>query len=89
MYVELPEVGTEVKQGEVFGVVESVKVGMPRLLRRISQSMTPLHCTEIQNSRDAVVVCAFNRQRHSVCGQVHWKCLFVAVCTLQMPLRSP
>mmetsp|Transcript_14112 Transcript_14112/g.42602 ORF Transcript_14112/g.42602 Transcript_14112/m.42602 type:complete len:165 (-) Transcript_14112:309-803(-) len=25
VYVELPEVGTEVKQGEVFGVVESVK----------------------------------------------------------------
>lgn len=26
VYVELPEVGSEVKQGETFGVVESVKV---------------------------------------------------------------
>lgn len=26
MYVELPEVGSEVKQAEQFGVVESVKV---------------------------------------------------------------
>lgn len=27
MYVELPEVGSEVTKGETFGVVESVKVG--------------------------------------------------------------
>lgn len=27
VYVELPEVGKEVKKGETFGVVESVKVG--------------------------------------------------------------
>ena len=26
VYVELPEVGTEVEQGETFGVIESVKV---------------------------------------------------------------
>ena len=26
VYVELPEVGSEVKQGEQFGVIESVKV---------------------------------------------------------------
>lgn len=26
MYVELPEVGSEVKKGEQFGVIESVKV---------------------------------------------------------------
>lgn len=28
VYVELPEVGKPVKQGEAFGVVESVKVGL-------------------------------------------------------------
>ena len=27
VYVELPEVGSEVKKGEQFGVIESVKVG--------------------------------------------------------------
>ena len=27
MYVELPEVGSEVEKGKTFGVVESVKVG--------------------------------------------------------------
>ena len=29
VYVELPEVGTEVEQGETFGVIESVKVLRP------------------------------------------------------------
>lgn len=29
VYVELPEVGSEVKQGEQFGVIESVKVNLP------------------------------------------------------------
>lgn len=28
VYVELPEAGSEVKKGETFGVVESVKVGI-------------------------------------------------------------
>lgn len=28
VYVELPEVGSELSKGETFGVVESVKVGM-------------------------------------------------------------
>ncbi len=30
VYVELPEVGSEVKKGEQFGVIESVKVGYCR-----------------------------------------------------------
>ena len=29
VYVELPEIGSEVKHGEQFGVVESVKVSPP------------------------------------------------------------
>ena len=29
MYVELPEVGSQVTKGETFGVVESVKVRRP------------------------------------------------------------
>lgn len=35
VYVELPEVGSEVKQKEQFGVVESVKVGAGLLIRLI------------------------------------------------------
>lgn len=31
VYVELPEVGSEVKKGETFGVVESVKVSPTHL----------------------------------------------------------
>jgi glycine cleavage system H lipoate-binding protein len=32
VYVELPEAGSEVKKGETFGVVESVKVGISGFL---------------------------------------------------------
>lgn len=40
VYVELPEVGTEVKQNEQFGVVESVKV----LLRSTLPAMVCVTC---------------------------------------------
>ena len=37
VYVELPEVGSEVKKGEQFGVIESVKVICGKLPYSLSQ----------------------------------------------------
>jgi len=57
VYVELPEVGTEVKQGEVFGVVESVKypVFRPldyRMIQAASDVYSPVsgEVTEVNSS---------------------------------------
>ncbi len=49
VYVELPEVGSEVKKGEQFGVIESVKVCLVLVL--ISAHKTTVSCSCCRTDR--------------------------------------
>ena len=49
VYVELPEIGSEVTSGETFGVVESVKVCSPQYSFAVLESQQYIQSSDPEN----------------------------------------